>query len=62
MIAFGEWDWDILANEWDVNLLDEWGLDLPPMFDDPEPEATEDDYDGARPNASGCCAWRFRLR
>jgi DNA modification methylase len=30
---------------WDVNLLDEWGLDLPPMFDDPEPEATEDDYE-----------------
>jgi DNA modification methylase len=43
-VGFGEWDWDILANEWDVNLLDEWGLDLPPMFDDPEPEATEDDY------------------
>jgi DNA modification methylase len=42
--AFGEWDWDILANEWDVNLLNEWGLDLPPMFDDPEPEAKEDDY------------------
>jgi DNA modification methylase len=44
-VGFGEWDWDILANEWDVNLLDEWGLDLPPMFDDPEPEATEDDYE-----------------
>jgi DNA modification methylase len=43
-VGFGEWDWDILANEWDVNLLDEWGLDLPPMFDDPEPEAKEDDY------------------
>jgi DNA modification methylase len=42
--AFGEWDWDILANEWDVNLLYEWGLDLPPMFDDPKPEAKEDDY------------------
>ena len=43
-VGFGEWDWDILANEWDVAQLDEWGLDLPPMFDDPEPEATEDDY------------------
>jgi DNA modification methylase len=43
-VGFGEWDWDILANEWDVRRLDEWGLDLPPMFDDPEPEATEDDY------------------
>ena len=44
-VGFGEWDWDILANEWDVAELDEWGLDLPPMFDDPEPEATEDDYE-----------------
>lgn len=27
-IGFGEWDWDILANEWDAELLDDWGLDL----------------------------------
>ena len=25
----GEWDWDILANEWDVEQLEEWGLDVP---------------------------------
>jgi len=25
----GEWDWDSLANEWDVESLDNWGLDLP---------------------------------
>ena len=24
-----DWDWDTLANEWDVEKLDEWGLDLP---------------------------------
>ena len=28
-IGFGEWDWDILANEWDVVELNDWGLDLP---------------------------------
>jgi ParB-like chromosome segregation protein Spo0J len=27
-ISFGEWDWDILANEWDPKSLDEWGLDV----------------------------------
>lgn len=27
--SFGEWDWDILANEWDHNQLNEWGIDLP---------------------------------
>ena len=28
-VGFGEWDWDILANEWDVEKLDEWGLNIP---------------------------------
>jgi len=27
--SFGEWDWDILGNEWDENDLVEWGLDIP---------------------------------
>jgi DNA modification methylase len=42
-VGFGEWDWDILANEWDAELLDDWGLDLP--FDPPTLEAEEDDYE-----------------
>ena len=41
--GFGEWDWDVLANEWDVDKLNDWGLDLPPMFDEVL-EADEDDY------------------
>jgi len=28
-VSGGEWDWSLLANEWDVDLLAEWGLDLP---------------------------------
>ena len=27
--GFGEWDWDILASEWDTKQLVEWGVDLP---------------------------------
>ncbi len=27
-VGFGEWDWDQLANEWDAEKLDDWGLDL----------------------------------
>jgi hypothetical protein len=27
-VGFGEWDWDALANEWDAELLIEWGLDV----------------------------------
>ncbi len=30
-VGFGEWDWDMLANEWDEEKLSEWGIDLP-MF------------------------------
>jgi hypothetical protein len=28
-VGFGEWDWDSLANEWDVEKIQDWGLDLP---------------------------------
>lgn len=27
-IAYGEYDWDMLANEWDSQDLDDWGLDV----------------------------------
>lgn len=27
--SYGEWDWNILATEWDITELDEWDLDLP---------------------------------
>ena len=26
--AFGAWDWDLLANEWNVEELDDWGIDV----------------------------------
>lgn len=28
-VGYGEWDWDQLANEWDAERLDAWGLDVP---------------------------------
>ena len=34
-VGFGEWDWDILANEWDTSSLEDWGLDLPIMMEEP---------------------------
>ncbi len=43
-VGYGEWDWDQLANEWDVEDLDEWGLDLPLDFVK-ELEAEEDDFE-----------------
>lgn len=28
-VGYGEWDWDDLANNWNVEDLTEWGLDIP---------------------------------
>lgn len=36
-VGFGEWDWDTLANEWDMELLNEWGLDIPNMLEEEDP-------------------------
>lgn len=27
-LAYGEWDWEVMAVEWDNELLEDWGLDL----------------------------------
>jgi hypothetical protein len=35
-VGFGEWDWDMLANEWDTNKLKDWGMDLILSDDDIE--------------------------
>ena len=42
-VGFGEWDYSMLANEWDVEQLTEWGLDIPDFKI--EGEAEEDDFD-----------------
>lgn len=42
--GFGEWDFDLLANEWDVEDLDNWGVDLPDLEEEEkETEIVEDD-------------------
>lgn len=46
-VAFGEWDWTALANEWNAADLNDWAVDLPEGFGIPiaEPEAKDDDFD-----------------
>ena len=45
-LGYGEWDWDMIANEWDLPLLEDWGMDLPTDFTTQEElEAVEDDFD-----------------
>lgn len=41
-VSGGEWDWDVLANEWDAEELDDWGLDVPAEFGE-EKEIEEDE-------------------
>lgn len=41
---YGEWDLDMLANEWDLDELNSWGLDLDFSLKQGD-EAVEDDYE-----------------
>lgn len=45
--SFGSWDWEILANEWNMQKIVDWGVDLPKeMFaedDDPIQQNTQDE-------------------
>lgn len=47
-VSGGEWDWEVLANEWDQNQLEEWGLDTQKewktedVVEDEAPEVSSD--------------------
>jgi len=45
--SFGSWDWEILANEWNMQKIVDWGVDLPKeMFadeDDPVQNNVQDE-------------------
>lgn len=43
-VGFGEWDWDLLANEWDVDNLTDWGLSVPYFLEDTL--TNNQDYEG----------------
>ena len=42
-VGFGEWDWDIIANDWNLDKLNNWGLDLPEFNE--ILDAEEDNYE-----------------
>ena len=43
-LGYGEWDWDMIANEWDMPLLKDWGMDLPNDF------VTQEEYEDIEPS------------
>lgn len=42
--SFGAWDWDVLANEWESEQLDDWGVDVwqPQQLDTTSTSSTDD--------------------
>ena len=48
-VSGGEWDFEMLANEWDSEQLEVWGLDVPEFGADEVLEAEEDDFDATPP-------------
>jgi DNA modification methylase len=43
-VGFGEWNWDELKEDWNINQLSNWGLDLPEFATDEILAAEEDDF------------------
>jgi hypothetical protein len=41
-VGFGEWDWEMLANEWDADLLADWGLET--IGFDVDPDSMGDEF------------------
>lgn len=54
-VGYGEWDYDMLANEWDENQLIAWGMDEKDLFGkfEKEGEADGEEKDGTTGNATG---------
>lgn len=39
--SFGQYDWDLLANEWDETEISDWGVELPIWDEGPSPKEIE---------------------
>lgn len=44
-LAYGEMDWDIINNEWDIDELMAWGMDIPEAIESEKHQAVEDDFE-----------------
>lgn len=59
-VGFGEWDWDQLVNEWKVEDLDAWGLDVPKVPDfEPVPMDEQPRLDEKTPIECPKCGHEF---
>lgn len=61
-VSNGSWDFDILANEWDAEKLEEWGVDLPGFGEEQKDEVfNEKEIDGDLETEHKCpkCGFTF---
>lgn len=56
-IGFGDWDMDMLANEWDAAELKDWGMDIP--WEDTDDEDTDGSSNGSDGSGNGSLNDRF---
>lgn len=60
-LSYGEWDWDSLANQYDIEVLQDWGHDVPIDWGNDaeskemEKEAEEDDFDEEKDAVEPIC-------
>jgi hypothetical protein len=45
-LGYGEWDWEMLANDWDMDELNHWGLKADRWGGIDEPEQVEGEDEG----------------
>jgi ParB-like chromosome segregation protein Spo0J len=68
-VGFGEWDWDDLANNWDNEKLEEWGLNIPNFKIEDYEEIESSGYDSTQQwflniqfdNEEDCQIWYNKL-
>jgi len=61
--AFGEFDMDLLANEWGDFPLMDWGIDMPKAWEEPLPEEEEKQKEPEEPQVIVCpkCGHEFSV-
>lgn len=62
-VAFGDWDWDKLANEWDAGELNDWGLSFEPRVDISDFFTEKDANNDKEPEEITCpsCGHKFTI-
>ena len=48
-LGYGEWDWGMIANQWDTDKLNNWGLDVPDFAVMPSEDELIDDLKSKPP-------------